>query len=309
MRMITMFPFLAGNVQELKQVVHDALVRSGGRMIRIPHLRFGSVREPGARPRIGLALGSGSVRGAAHVGVLKVLEEAGIPVDLIAGTSVGAFIGALYIGGQPISAFERVLPTVRWGQLVHPIFPPRAFVNNQRMIRFVEKFIGPVDFADLPKPFAAVAADAVTGEAVILNQGRVSHAVCASTAIPGFMEPVRHRNRLLVDGAVVHPVPVALARSMGADIVIAVDLRIPSPTKRVPKHFVASILNTIEIMSDKIVQEELQLADVVLNPHIDVNRITFKASPAFIQKGEEVTREALKAIKRRIVEAAGSASR
>src|SRR5690606_20676011 len=96
MRMLTMYPYMKQNVEELEQVVQRALVLSGGNTIRVSHLRFGGPREPGARPKIGLALGSGSARGAAHVGVLKVLEEESIPIDMIAGTSVGAFIGALY---------------------------------------------------------------------------------------------------------------------------------------------------------------------------------------------------------------------
>ncbi|MCC2683469.1 MAG: hypothetical protein K0R75_368 [Paenibacillaceae bacterium] len=303
LNMIAAFPYLAGNVRELKRVVQDALLLSGGRIIRTSHLRFGSVREPGSRPKIGVALGSGSVRGAAHVGVLKVMEQVDIPVDIIAGTSVGAFIGALYAGGQPISAFERVLPTVLWRQLVKPTLPPRAFVHNHPMARFVEKYIGPVHFEDLPIPFAAVASDAVSGEAYVLNKGRVSHAICASTAIPGFMRPVKYHNRVLVDGAVVHPVPVALAKSMGADIVIAVDLS--TPARGEPKHFVASILNTIDIMSAKILNDELQLADVVLNPQLGTNQVTFKASAAFIEVGEQAAREAVTTIKRKIAVSMG----
>lgn len=304
MHMLAAFPYLGGNIRELKQIVKDALVRSGGLTIRSSHLRFGSVREPGARPRIGLALGSGSVRGAAHVGVMKVLEESGIPIDVIAGTSVGAFIGALYAGGQPISAFERVLPTVRWSQLTRFAMPPKALANNSPMARFVEKYIGPVHFEDLPISFAAVASDAISGEAYILNKGPVSHAICASTAIPGVMEPVRHQGRLLVDGAVVHPVPVALAKSLGADIVIAVDLSLPPFRRKAPKHFVASILNTIEMMSQKILHEELQLADIVLNPQLE-NQISFKASPSYIRMGELAARQSIPAIRSKIMEASG----
>lgn len=296
-RMIGIYPFLKDNIKGLKQVVQQAYLLSGGSMILGQHLRFGGGRKPGAKPVIGVALGSGSARGAAHVGVLKVLEQEKIPVDLIAGTSVGAFIGALYAGGQPISAFEQVLPTVRWRQLVQFVMPPKAFADNHPMIRFVEKYIGPVDFADLPIPFAAVASDAASGEAYILNQGRVSHAICASTAIPGIMKPVRYRNRTLIDGAVTHPVPVALAKSMGADIVIAVDIGTPLDERKLPGNFVSSILNTIEIMSTRLVQEEMQLADVVLNPHLGINQITFKASASFIEAGEKAAREAMDAIK------------
>jgi Predicted esterase of the alpha-beta hydrolase superfamily len=300
MNMIVTFPYLAGNIRELKRVVHDALIRSNGDIVRTAHLRFGSAREPGARPKIALALGSGSAKGAAHVGVIKVLEQEGIPIDMIAGTSVGAFIGALYAGGQPVSAFERVLPTVRWRQLVRPSIPLRGFVDNSPMVRFVEKYIGPVDFQDLRIPFAAVASNAVSGEAYILNKGKVSHAICASTAIPGVMRPVKYGGHLLQDGAVAHPVPVALAKSMGADIVIAVDLSTPPFAKKAPSNFVATILNTIDIMSKRMIQDELQLADFVLNPRLEYGKTTFKMSSFSIQAGEKAAREFLPAIKQKI---------
>jgi predicted acylesterase/phospholipase RssA/CRP-like cAMP-binding protein len=293
LRLLSVYPYLKENVTELERIVIQALALSQGKVISGSHLRFGSVRKPGERPKIGLALGSGSVRGAAHVGVIKVLEEENIPIDCIAGTSVGAFIGALYAGGQPVSNFEKVLPTVRWRQLLNPTVPAAGIVDNQPMMSFVERFIGPADFSDLNIPFAAVASDALTGEAYILNKGRVSRAICASTAIPGVMRPVRHDGRLLIDGAVVHPVPVALCRSMGADLVIAVNVGIPAFMRRKPGNFISAILNTIDIMSDKIVQEELQLADLVIHPHLDIHDFTFKSSLAYIEKGAQAMREAL----------------
>lgn len=305
LRLLGMYPYLQGNAEELRRVVSQALALSGSKPISTSHLRFGTVRKPGERPKIGLALGSGSVKGAAHVGVIKVMEEAGIPIDCIAGTSVGAFIGALYAGGQPVSAFERVLPTVRWRQLLNPAIPPKALADNRPMARFVERFIGAVDFDQLAVPFAAVASNALTGEAHILNKGRVSRAICATTAIPGLMKPVEYDGQLLIDGAVVHPVPVALCKSMGADIVIAVDVSAPASMRRKPGNIVSAILNTIDIMSDKIVQEEMQLADVVLRPQLEVQEYTFKSSSAFIQKGVEVTRQALSDILKQVQQAGG----
>lgn len=300
MRMLAIHPYVGDNIDGLKRVVRQALVLCDGGTIGYMHLRFEGYREPGSKPVIGLALGSGSTRGAAHVGVLKVLEEADIPVDLITGSSVGAFIGALYVGGQPIAAFERVLPTVRWRQLLNPAWPSKGLVDNRKMTNFLAKFIGDVRFEDLPIPFAVVASDASSGEACILNECPVARAICASTAIPGIIKPVNIGDRQLIDGGVVHPVPVALARSMGADIVIAVDLRTSSYTKSQSENFLSTILNTIEIMSDKIVTEELQLADIVLHPQLEVNDVTFKSSAAYIQAGVKVTREAITEIKRKI---------
>ncbi len=298
LRMLAIHPHRDDNIDGLHRILRHALERSGGKRIGSLHLRFDRVRERGTRPIVGLALGSGSVRGAAHVGILKVLEQEQIPIDLIAGSSVGAFIGALYAGGQPVSAFERVLPTVRWRQLLDVALPPTAFANNLRMIRFLESYIGPARFEDLPIPLAMTAADAATGEGCILNDGPVAQAVCASTAIPGVMKPVAYRDRLLIDGGVVHPVPVQLARCMGADLVIAVDLGTSSYAKRSPKSFIVSILNTLEIMSDNILREELQLADVVLNPRLELQANTFKSSAAYIREGVRTTREMVTTIKR-----------
>lgn len=112
------------------------------------------------------------------------------------------------------------------------------------------------------------------------------------------MKPVKYDNRLLIDGAVVHPVPVALCRSMGADIVIAVDVSVPSTMRnRTPSNVVSSILNTIDIMSNKIVQEELQMADIVLKPEMDIQDMTFKSSAAFIERGIQVSRRSLAEIR------------
>lgn len=301
LRMVQLFPFLRDNVRELRRIVEEAIVLSGGKPIRPGHLRFNGPRVPGARPKIGLALGSGSVRGAAHVGVLKVLEEANIPVDLIAGSSVGAFIGALYAGGQPISAFERVLPTVRWRQLTQFAWSKAGLLDNRRLMsRFVEKYIGPVDFADLRIPFAAVASDAITGDAYVFNKGRVSHAICASTAIPGIMCPVKSGERLLADGGVAHSVPAALVRGMGADIVIAVNVSIPPYKKRASRSVITALLNTIELLSDRMTQDELHLADIVLQPSFASNQMTFKASPGYIHAGEEAARASMADIRARI---------
>lgn len=284
------FPFLNANIAELKGVVLDALIRSNGKTIHSKHLRFGSPKKPGARPIIGLALGSGSVKGVAHVGVLKAFEEANIPIDLIAGTSAGALVGAIYAGGLPIETFEKVLPSLRWRDLVRFTLPKKGIVNNFLMSHYIEKYIGKIDFKDLKIPFAAIASDAINGEAIILNSGRVSHAVCASTAIPGVMHPVTLGGRIMLDGAVAQPVPAALAKSMGADIVIAVDVSTPSHIKKSPNNFISTILNTIDIMSERIVNDELQLADIVIKPWLANNQLSFKESSSYIERGYEVTK-------------------
>lgn len=294
------FPFLHANLSELKNVVLDALIRSHGHTVRGKHLRFGSPRKAGARPLIGLALGSGSIKGVAHVGVLKALEEANIPIDLIAGTSAGALVGSIYAGGTSVATFEKVLPSLRWRDLVRFTLPRQGIVNNFLMSHYIEKYIGKAEFKDLKIPFAAIASDAINGEAIILNTGRVSHAVCASTAIPGVMHPVTLGGRIMLDGAVAQPVPVALAKSMGADIVIAVDVSTPQHVKKSPKNFIGTILNTIDIMSERIVNDELQLADVVIKPWLANNQLNFKESLSYIERGYEVTKALIPEIQQKI---------
>lgn len=300
LRMLGLYPFLTNNVEELMSVVQEAYILSKGKTIYSNHLRFGRQRAPGTRPTIGLALGSGSTRGTAHVGVLKVLEQENIPIDMISGTSVGSLVGGAYAAGLPLADFEKIITTIRWKQLVRFTFPRLSFVHNDPMVGFIESYIGQKNFEDLNIPFAAVASDANTGEAHIMRTGSVARAICASTAIPAVMRPVNYQGKTLVDGAVVHPVPVALVKSMGADIVIAVNVCDDSYMKGSAKNFISSILNTIDIMSAKIVKEELQLADVILRPELGYNQIGFKDAPLNILAGEKVTREAIAAIRGKV---------
>jgi len=293
LRMLSLFPYLTSNVEELRQIIHQAYVLSEGRTIYSNHLRFGRMRKPGERPTIGLALGSGSVRGMAHLGVLRILEQEGIPIDIVAGTSVGSLVGGAYAAGMPVEDCVRVLSTIRWGQLVRPTFPKRSFVHNTPMIGFIEQHLGRQNIEDLRIPFAAVASDTSTGEAHIMRTGSLAVAISASTAIPAVMRPVQYQGRTLVDGAVVHPVPAALVKSMGADIVVAVNVSAESFVKGTARNFVDSLLNTIDIMSAKMVKEELQLADIVLRPDLGFNQIGFKDAAMCIAAGETVTREAL----------------
>ncbi|WP_438350494.1 patatin-like phospholipase family protein [Paenibacillus sp. FA6] len=300
LRLLSLFPYLTNNVEELQGVIKEAYILSQGRMIYSNHLRFGRARKAGDRPTIGLALGSGSIRGMAHLGVLRVLEEEGIPIDMIAGTSVGSLVGGAYAAGMPVEDCVRVLSTIRWSQLVRPTIPKRSFVHNTPMIGFIEQYLGKKLIEDLPIPFAAVASDTSTGEAHIMREGSLAHAISASTAIPAIMRPVYYQEKTLMDGAVVHPVPAALVKSMGADIVIAVNVCAESFAKGTARHFVDSLMNTIDMMSAKMVKEELQLADVVLRPDLGFNQISFNDSKICIAAGEVVTREAMIRIKNKL---------
>ncbi|MFD2115517.1 patatin-like phospholipase family protein [Paenibacillus yanchengensis] len=297
LRILELYPFLSGNAHELRKIIREAYVLSEGRMITSRHLRFERFKQPGDKITIGLALGSGSLRGMAHLGVLNILEQEQIPIDIIAGTSVGSFVGGAYAAGLSAKECQNILATMNWGHLVKPTFPKRALVDNTPMIDFVEKKIGTYNIEDLRIPYAAVAAEVRTGEAHIMNKGSLANAICASCAIPSIMKPVYYENKTLVDGAVVHPVPAALVKSMGADIVIAVNVIEESFTRGLVRNFVDSITNTIDMMSAKIVREELQLANVILKPDLGVQFIRFKDMDRCITAGEKVTIDAMAHIK------------
>lgn len=180
------------------------------------------------RPVVGLALGGGVARGLAHIGVLSVLEQAGVPIDIIAGTSMGAIIGASYAAGLSVADLKVVAAQTGWRH-VSDIRPGAAgLVSFEKMERWVESMVGDFDISDLAIPFAAVASDLSTSQRVILSRGRLTTALRASSAVPGFAEPVDWEGKQLVDGGITDNVPGDVARLMGADYVIGVDVFMPA---------------------------------------------------------------------------------
>ncbi len=183
-------------------------------------------RVPAPAPRLGLALGAGAARGFAHVGILRGLAELGIEPAVVAGTSMGALVGALYVGGG-FAGFESWAAQLTWRQIVG-FFDVRlaggGIVEGRRLMAFLERLQGDRPIEELPKPFAAVATDFATGREVWIERGSWLEAVRASIALPGFLRPVEHRGRWLVDGGLVDPVPVAACRALGAEPIIAVNV-------------------------------------------------------------------------------------
>lgn len=178
-----------------------------------------------AKPTIGLALGSGSARGWSHIGIIRVLEEAGIVPDIVCGTSIGSLVGAAYADDQ-LARLEQWVRSLTWQNVMGLLdFSMNGgLIHGDKLFSFLRSHVGDKDIATLPKAFAAVATELVTGREVWLREGSVFDAVRASAALPGLFKPSQLQDRLLVDGALVNPVPVSLCRAMGADLVIAVDL-------------------------------------------------------------------------------------
>lgn len=187
------------------------------------------------QPRIGLALGSGSARGLAHIGVLRALDEAGVAVAAIAGSSIGALIGAIAASGRLSDVEERFL-AFDWraiAGLLDPVFPRSGLIDGHRITEFVRAHVPAARIEDLPIPFRAVTTDLTSGQEVVIASGDLIEAVRASIAVPGIFTPVRSGARVLLDGGLVNPVPVSVVRAMGVDAVIAVDLNHDIATRRV----------------------------------------------------------------------------
>lgn len=184
--------------------------------------------------RIGLALGGGGARGAAHLGVLKVLEQEGIRPDCVVGVSAGSVVGAGYCAGISVAEMEEIALDWQWSKLGHIVLPRLGFFDSRRLESYVTEVIGDLQFADLSIPFAAVAADILTGQLVVLREGPVAWAVRASCALPGIFTPVERGDQLLVDGGTINNLPVSVVQEMGADYIIAVDL-LPPPQEGHPR--------------------------------------------------------------------------
>ena len=180
------------------------------------------------RVRVGLALGGGVARGLAHIGVLSVLEEAGVAIDCVAGTSMGAIIGASYCAGLGIDDLKAIAARTGWLSVSRPLVSAGGLFTFNQMERWIEENIGEFDVRDLAIPFACVASDLVTGERVVLWRGRRCTAIRASCSVPGFVPPVESDGRLLVDGGITDNIPADVARMLGADYVIGVDVFMPA---------------------------------------------------------------------------------
>ena len=183
--------------------------------------------------KFGLALGGGSARGIAHIGVIQVLEAYHIPIDMIAGTSIGSVVGSVYATGASVEQIKEAALSMKRSKtisLMDPTLPLSGLLSGNRVEEILNKIaLKDKTFDDLKIPFAAVATDIETGAKVILNQGSVIKAVRASISIPGIFTPVKYQDYYLVDGGVVDPVPVDVVEKMGADIIIAVSLAKISP--------------------------------------------------------------------------------
>jgi len=254
-------------------------------------------KSPSVSPRvpaIGVALGGGFARGIAHIGVLKVLEEEGIPIRVVAGTSVGALIGASYCSGLCIAEMVEVAHNTRFTSFARWTLSRYGFASNDRMISFLNRTLKVKTFEELRIPLGVIATDFNTGEGVVFHSGQIIDPVRASCAYPGMFLPVEIHGRYLVDGMLSHPVPTQPLRELGADRVLAVHLKSTWAKGGAPRHLFDVIGQSFAIAQDAMSTVWLQAADVVVEP--DVGEFAyddFKRADDLIRLGEVAMRKAL----------------
>lgn len=248
-------------------------------------------------PRIGLALGGGFARGIAHIGVFRVFEEAGIPIHCLAGTSVGALIGAAYASGATLDEMERQGADTHFRDFGRWTLSRMGMASNERLEDFLHKFTTARYFEELKIPFAIVATDIVSGQAVYFTDGELGHALRASCAYPGLFLPVEYRGHILVDGFLTDAVPTRAARALGANVVIGVHLE-PGELKGKPRNTIEVIGRSFSIIQATLDPPWRHAADVVIEPDVrDVLWDGFAETPRLIAAGAEATRAALPKIR------------
>lgn len=248
-----------------------------------------------APARIGLALGGGAARGFAHVGVIQVLEEAGIRPDMVVGTSAGSLVAALYASGRNGAQLQQVAESLEEAALTDwtlPIFG-RGALKGEALARYVSSLVNHKLIEEMPMPLGIVATDLGSGQGVLFRRGSTGTAVRASSAVPSVFQPVTIAGRDYVDGGLVSPVPVGFARQMGADLVIAVDISSP-PEGQATGDSLQILLQTFAIMSKSINRFELKDADVVVRPALaGVKSADFTAKRRSIEAGRRAMQQAL----------------
>ncbi len=264
--------------------------------------------EDNLRPRVALVLGGGGARGLAHIGVLKVLKEENVPIDIIVGTSVGALIGALYATDERIEDIENMSEDIGWNKLISiSSFSPvrllslKNIFDSRKTEEYIALRIKNKRFDELKITFACVASDIQTGERIIFRDGLVAPAVRASASVPGLFKPVEYRHRLLVDGGIVDNVPVDIAKMLSADIIIAVVVS-GDFTDYDLSNILLILAQVISIQGNQLVSNQLKNADIVIQPQVgDVSIIDLNRGEECIEAGVIATRRNLYKIKELIM--------
>jgi NTE family protein len=254
-------------------------------------------------PRIGLALSGGAARGIAHVGVLRALIENQIPIDCIAGTSAGSLVGGAIASGMPLDEIERIGRGLKWRDIGRLTMSRLGVQTNERLEQYMRRMLPITRFENLPIPLAVVATDLQTGNAVVMrDEGDVPFAIRASCAIPGWYVPVIDKNgRQLVDGGLVATVPAEVARSLKADIVVAVDVNAEGARFLGPTSVIGVVLQSMMMVQRTATLHQLRQADCVIRPHVGhIRWDEMTRAGELIDAGYEAGRDSVSKIRRLI---------
>ncbi|MEY2191342.1 patatin-like phospholipase family protein [Neobacillus sp. BF23-41] len=248
-------------------------------------------------PKIGLALGSGGARGFAHLGVIKALKDAGIPIHLIAGSSMGALVASFYGAGIDMDRLYKLSTAFKRKYFLDFTVPKMGFISGKKVKEFIKVFTHGKNIEDLSIPIGIVATDLLTGEKVVFQTGPVANAVRASISIPGIFVPEKYNGRILVDGGVSDRIPVSVAKEMGADIVIAVDVSRVKRNAEITSIYDV-IMQSIDIMQAEIINNREIAASVMIRPPVEIySSRAFTNIDEIINLGEEEAKKHLKQIK------------
>src|ERR1700693_898778 len=261
--------------------------------------RLSGAIQPQSQPKIGIALGGGFARGIAHIGVLKVLEEEGIPVQFVAGTSVGALMGAAYCSGVTLAELEELAEKVRFTTFARWTLSRYGFASNDRMVSFLTRILKVHKFEELQIPLGVTATDFKTGAGTVFTSGSIIDPVRASCAYPGMFLPVEIDGRWLVDGMLSYPVPTHPLRIMGADRVIAVHLKGQWSKTKAPRHMLDVIGQSFAIAQDMMSPVWRNAADVLIEPDVaGFDYDDFKRAGELVRVGEVAMRSALPEVRK-----------
>lgn len=259
-----------------------------------------AVAAPSKPVKIALALGGGAARGFAHVGVIKALEAQGITPDIVVGTSVGSVVGALYAAGYNGFELQKLAIQLEESQVSDWSLPNRGVFKGEALQNFINRAVQQRPLEKLHRPFAVVATDLHSGEMIVFRTGNTGMAVRASSAVPGVFQPVSISGRDYVDGGLVSPVPVSVARSLGADFIIAVDIS-DKPQHNKTGSTMEVLLQTFNIMGQTIRRYELPNADLVIRPETaELDPTDFEDRHLAVLEGEKAATAIMPELKIRL---------
>lgn len=250
------------------------------------------------RKKVALALGGGAARGLAHIGVLQVFMENNIPIDYVAGCSMGAVIGGIFCTGSDMYKLAQLSITLSEHDILDVTLPKQGLIRGKRTEKMIEMLTKGYTFEQCVIPFAAAACDLTTSSSVTLREGSVARAIRASISLPGVFVPVEWGDMTLVDGGVIHRVPIEIAREMGGEYIIAVDVAFRGWKRHKPANMIETLYQAFETMDWQMTQKNLPSSDLIIAPNVaDCDEKNFQDAERCVEAGRVAALSAIARIK------------